>query len=261
VVLTEALTYGPIISIKIDNMREQHSEAVSGAAEVQSDSPPQEMKEFGVVAVCAGAGIENVFRDLGADNTVTGGQTMNPSTEDILDKINATPSNVVFVLPNNKNIIMAAEQCIPLSSKRVVVIPTKSIPQGVSALLAIDGAESAEGIADCMADAAKNVHTALITTASRDSVFDDLTIKKGEHLAMIDDSLTACGLDIDDVIDAVASAISGFSSEFITIYTGEDTEEAGTANVMNRIGSALPSAEITVINGGQPVYNYIISAE
>jgi len=280
VVLTEALTFGPLLSIKIENMHEQHSEAMleygaenpaaqgtagqkpegQGSWE-QRPEAPEELKEYGVVVVCAGAGLEEVFHDLGADKIITGGQTMNPSTEDILEKIIATPSDVVFVLPNNKNIIMAAEQCAPLTSKRVVVIPTQSIPQGVSAMLAIDGTSGIESMASDMTEAAKRVHTVQITTASRDSVFDDMDIKKGEHLAILDGSLAACGEELSVVVEAISAALSDFSPEFITIFSGEDAVEAETGSVTDRIAAASPGAEVTVIHGGQPVYRYIISAE
>ena len=263
VVLTEALTYGSVFSVKIENMRMQHSEAsgenVPSAASAQSE--PGKMKAFGIVVVCAGAGIEEVFRDLGADQIITGGQTMNPSTEDILEKIVAAPSDVVFVLPNNKNIIMAAQQCIPLTSKHVYVIPTKSIPQGVAAMLSIDGSDGVEGMSDCMTEAALRVHTALITLAARDSVFDGHEMKEGEYLALLEDSLAASGPESADVIDTVAVALSGFSPEFITIFAGKDVGENDAALVARRINSAMPGAEITVIQGGQPVYHYIISAE
>jgi len=265
VVMTEALTYGALLSIKIENMREQHADAVNAAGKSAQEAPEQEehveMKKYGIVVVCAGSGIEEVFSDLGADKIITGGQTMNPSTEDILEKINATPSEVVFVLPNNKNIIMSAQQCIPLSSKRVVVIPTRSIPQGVSALLSLDGSDSIEAITECMTTAAKKVRTALVTTAARDSVFDDMEIKKDEHLALVEDSLTANGTDAGAVIDTVAITLGKYSPEFITIFTGEDATDGDAEAVTERISAAIPSAEITVITGGQPVYQYIISAE
>ena len=262
-VLTEALTYGPILSTKIENMHEQHSEMITDSpTPVPERLPdPEEFKEFGTVVVCAGTGIEDVFRDLGADKIITGGQTMNPSTEDILEKINATPSNVVLVLPNNKNIILAAQLCIPMTEKRVIVIPTKSIPQGVSAMLAFDGAESYDGIEELMTEAAMRVCTAQITLAARDSVFDGNNIKEGEYLALIEDSLAATGPDAFEVIDKVAAALSGFSPEFITIFAGEDVSEDDAADVADRVGAASPGAETSVILGGQPVYHYIISAE
>jgi len=262
VVLTEALTYGSLLSVKIENMHTQHTEVVNGAVNSAPDSYDLEkLKDFCVVVVCAGAGIEEVFRDLGADRIITGGQTMNPSTEDILEKIMDAPSNTVFVLPNNKNIIMAAEQCVPLSDKRVVVIPTKSIPQGVSAMLEISGSENIDDLAVQMTAAAKRVRTALITTASRNSVFDGIAIKEGEYIALVEDSLAASSSTADAVISAVATALGGFAPEFITIFVGKDSKEVDVAYVTDQIGAAVPYAEITVIPGGQPVYNYIISAE
>ena len=186
---------------------------------------------------------------------------MNPSTEDILEKVNATPSDTVFVLPNNKNIIMAAQQCIPLTSKQVVVVPTKSIPQGISAMLAIDDSGSISDMAAGMLDAAGRVRTALITMASRDSVFDGYEIKEGEYIALIEDTLAASGFDITGVIDAVANALSACSPEFITVFFGEDVGESEAEAVTNRIRSASPGAETNVIRGSQPIYHYIISAE
>jgi len=266
-IITEALTYGQLMSIKIDNMRQQHSETIiadesPGTLKPEQNVKPDELKEFGAVVVCAGPGIEEVFRNLGADKLITGGQTMNPSTEDILKKINETPSDVVFVLPNNKNIIMAAEQCIPLTQKRVVVIPTRSIPQGVSAMLAIDGTGDIEGMAASMSQAAERVRTVLITLAARDSVFEDMEIKEGEYIAMLDDSLAASGQDINTVIATAARILSdGFSPEFVTVFTGEGVGERDTASVVDCFAAVFPEAETSVINGGQPVYHYIISAE
>ena len=262
-VLTEALTFGPLLSIKVENIREQHSEIINVYDAPAPEEPlkPEDLKKYGTVVVCAGAGIEAVFRDLGADKIITGGQTMNPSTEDILAKINAAPSDVVFVLPNNKNIILAAQQCVPLTEKRVVIIPTKSIPQGISAMLAIDSAEGFEDMADRMTEAAKRVCTALITLAARDSVFDGQQIKEGEYLALIEDSLAASGPDVAAVIDKVAAALSGISPEFITIFAGEGVSEDEAESVADIIGAASSGAETSVILGGQPVYHFIISAE
>ena len=265
VVLTEALTYGSLLSIKIENMREQHSE-ISGdgeasAPQIAEPTPPEDMKAFAVVAVCAGKGLEEIFHNLGVDRIITGGQTMNPSTEDILDKIISAPSDTVFVLPNNKNIIMAAEQCAPLTEKRVIVIPTKSIPQGVTAMLSADGLEDIDEIAVTMRDAIKQCHTALITTAARNSVFDNTKIKKGSHLALIDDMLAASSTDFNSVISAVSIALSKFSPGFITIFTGIDAVEAETEAVSGFISADSPEAEVAVIDGGQPIYRYIISVE
>jgi len=259
VVLTEALTYGSLLSIKIENMREQHSEAIAEVA--PAPQKPEEQKEFAIVAVCAGKGLEDVFRDLGVDRVITGGQTMNPSTEDILEKIISAPSDMVFVLPNNKNIIMAAEQCIPLTEKRVVVIPTRSIPQGVAALLSIDGVESIEELAPLMTAAAKRVRTVLITTAARDSVFDGVDIKEGEFLAILDDSLVANSTSSNTIIKKVAKSLSDYSAEYITIFVGEDETDKAAESVAERIGALSPEAELSVIRGDQPVYNFIVSVE
>ena len=264
VVLTKALTYGPILTVKIENMRQQHAEAVKReGAPVSPPEPvaPEDMKEFALVVVCAGAGIEEVFRNLGADRIITGGQTMNPSTEDILDKIVSAPSDTVFVLPNNKNIIMAAEQCVSLTEKRVIVIPTTSIPQGVTALLAIDETDNIDDMASQMTTAAKRVRTALVTTAARDSVFDGYEIIEGEYLALFDGALAANGPDTETVIEKIASDFSPLNPEFITIFTGEGINENEAASVAEHISSKVPNAEVTVINGGQPVYYYIISVE
>jgi len=263
VVLTEALTYGALSSMKIENMHEQHSEA-SGGAPTPAPAPPQppeEQKPFAVVSVCAGKGLEEIFHDLGVDRIITGGQTMNPSTDDILQKITSAPSDVVFVLPNNKNIIMAAEQCIPLTDKRVIVIPTRSIPQGVSAMLSVDAHSDVDDITTQMNDAVKRVQTVLITTAARDSVFDGHDIKKGEHLALLNDSLVASNADFSAVVSAVAVALEKHSPEFVTIFTGEDATESETEAVSSIISPDSSDVELTVIDGGQPVYSYIISAE
>jgi len=269
VVLTEALTYGSLLTIKIENMREQHSEAAggvgagadvaSGGADVSQEQ--DEMKSFAFVTVCAGKGLEEIFHNLGVDKVITGGQTMNPSTEDILEKIISAPSDTVFVMPNNKNIIMAADQCVPLTDKRVIVIPTKSIPQGVSAMLSIDGIEDVDEMTSVMKDAIKKVHTALVTTAARNSVFDGQKIKKGSHLALVDDALLTSSNDFNNVITSVAEALSAFAPEFITIFTGEDAKDEEIKAVSDFVSSYAPNVEVTIINGGQPVYRYIVSAE
>ena len=266
VILTEALTYGSLVSIKIENMREQHSETLtaldlSANRAVEKQPEPEEMKEFAFVVVCNGSGIEEVFSNLGADRIITGGQTMNPSTECILEKINDAPSDVVIVLPNNKNIVMAALQCVPLARKRVIIVPTASIPQGISAMLSIDGSYDIDEMVNNMTEAAKLVRTALVTIAVRDSVFDGKTITVGEYIALIDDVLVANDSDINMVIDVVSEKLGAFSHEFITIFSGGDVGEDDAASVAERIKAGSPGAEISVINGNQPVYHYIISAE
>ena len=268
VVLTEALTYGALLSIKIENMLEQHSESIVVGDQLASQIEDREeceecleMKDFGFVAVCAGTGIEAVFCDLGTDGLITGGQTMNPSTEDILEKIAQTPSDVVFVLPNNKNIIMAAEQCIPLSEKRIIVIPTRTIAQGVAAMLAADGLSDIGEMEESMKAAASKVETALITLAARDSVFDDIDIKEGEYIALLDDVLIANGRDFYALLDTLVEKLRQSSPEFITVYAGEDVAEDDAHSVAARLGGCFPNADTTLIMGCQPVYHYIIAAE
>lgn len=265
-ILTEALRHGTLHALKIDNMRDQHSETIAEGASSDTDAPedpaiPEEMKEYGIVVVCAGHGIEEVFRDLGADHMIAGGQTMNPSTEDILEKIEITPANTVYVLPNNKNIIMTAQQCISLSTKRVVVIPTRSIPQGIAAMLAMEEASGEDDMAVSMSAAANRVHTVDVTLAARDSVFDGSEIKEGEYLALLEDSLLMCSSDIHAVVNQVATKLEAFRPEFITIFAGEDVDEDKASSVESMISAASPNAEITVVMGGQPIYQFIISAE
>ena len=362
VVLTEALTYGPLVTVKVENMREQHTgklvengsasgagsgagpaeaspsvqqekvpapvfapeaapsntdlsgpekvdiyetaapaseSSASGESGVDTDTDASEeipdepapvtpvytyvdtaenmstetpytedagiveeaRKQFGVVAVCAGAGMANVFRDLGADNIIIGGQTMNPSTEDILTQIEATPADTVFVLPNNKNIIMAAQQCMRLTDKTVVVIPSKTMPQGISALIAFDsGADIGENVR-LMSVAIGRVHTAQITYAARDSSFDGQIIRAGDYIALIEDTLVATGKDSAALVDAIAYSLSQYAPEFITIFYGEDVNEATANEVLKRLTAAIPEAETSVVNGGQPVYYFLISAE
>ena len=260
-VLTEALTYGPLLKVKIENMREQHSEMAGGeAAPAEPRIAPAE-KPFGAVAVCAGAGMAELFRELGADRIVTGGQTMNPSTEDILTEINRTPAETVFVLPNNKNIIMAAEQCIPLTEKRVVVIPTKTVPQGITALLSLDETATEEEISDGMAEAIAGVHTALVTYAARDSDFDGHEIHAGEYLALLDGALVGSYTNIETLLDELSWSVDELSPAVISVYYGEDVSEEDAEGAAKKLGACFPDAEVSVVNGGQPVYYYMISIE
>ena len=245
-VLTEALTYGPLQTVKIENMRNQHT-ALSG-----SDAPAAPEKQFGVVAVSAGEGMADLFRELGVDRVVTGGQTMNPSTEDILTEVNKTPAEVVFVLPNNKNIIMAAQQCIPLSDKKVIVIPTKTVPQGITAMLSIEAEMSA---------AIESVHTAQVTYAARDSDFDGHDIHKGEYLALMDGALLGSNADLDKVLLAIADAATDLDPDIVSIYYGEDVKADAAQHAAELVGERLPMSDVNVVNGGQPVYYYMISFE
>jgi len=263
-VLTEALTYGSLLKVKIENMREQHSDLSGGAAteQEQTDQPVEPEKEFGTVVVCAGNGMAGLFAELGADRIVTGGQTMNPSTEDILKAVEATPASVVFVFPNNKNIIMAAEQCVPLTEKRVVIIPTTTVPQGVSAMLSMDvNSQSEEEMLENAGEAIKNVHTALITYAARDSDFDGYEIKAGEYLGLLDGTLLGSEADIAVLIGRLSDALEALAPEFLTVYYGEDVSAEDAQSVGGILSERYASAEMSIINGGQPVYYYMISAE
>ena len=245
-VLTEALTYGPLQTVKIENMRNQHT-ALSGKeteaeAAAKAEAEPevaQPEKQFGVVAVSAGEGMANLFRELGVDRVVTGGQTMNPSTEDILTEVNKTPAEVVFVLPNNKNIIMAAQQCIPLSDKKVIVIPTKTVPQGITAMLSFDPASAEDVIEAEMSAAIESVHTAQITYAARDSDFDGHNIRKGEYLALMDGALLGSDADLDKVLTKIADAANDLDPEIVSIYYGEDVQGDAAQHVADLLGELL----------------------
>ena len=267
VVLTEALTYGQFVSVKIENMRLQHSELSGGAA--PEEAPAQEAedyvaeaeKELGVVAVCAGAGLEALFMELGADRVVTGGQTMNPSTEDILAAVNRTPANTVFVFPNNKNILMAAQQAGRLTDKEVIVIPTASIPQGITALINFDPNGEAAELEEMFKEVIETVHTATITYAARDSEFDGHQIHAGEYLGLFDGGLLSSNLTLEGLLDSVGEKFSEYDPAIISVYYGEDMNEEAAEAVAAQIGEKFPEAEIMTVNGGQPVYYYMISIE
>ena len=263
-VLTEALTYGPLQTVKIENMRNQHTALSVSDAPAAPEAEPAVAapeKQFGVVAVSAGEGMANLFRELGVDRVVTGGQTMNPSTEDILTEVNKTPAEIVFVLPNNKNIIMAAQQCIPLSDKKVIVIPTKTVPQGITAMLSFDPASAEDVIEAEMSAAIESVHTAQVTYAARDSDFDGHDIHKGEYLALMDGALLGSNADLDKVLLAIADAATDLDPEIVSIYYGEDVKADAAQHAAELIGGRLPMSDVNVVDGGQPVYYYMISFE
>ena len=263
-VLTEALTYGPLQTVKIENMRNQHTALSGSDAPAAPEAEPAVAapeKQFGVVAVSAGEGMANLFRELGVDRVVTGGQTMNPSTEDILTEVNKTPAEIVFVLPNNKNIIMAAQQCIPLSDKKVIVIPTKTVPQGITAMLSFDPASAEDVIEAEMSAAIESVHTAQVTYAARDSDFDGHDIHKGEYLALMDGALLDSNADLDKVLLAIADAATDLDPEIVSIYYGEDVKADAAQHAAELIGGRLPMSDVNVVDGGQPVYYYMISFE
>jgi len=264
--LTEALAYGGLTGIKIENMREQHAEAAGNAAPspapvlAEPEVAPAE-KAIGFVVVSAGAGLDLVFSDLGADQIVTGGQTMNPSTADLAGAIDLVPAETVFVLPNNKNIILAAQQAIPLTHKRVIVIPTTTCPQGVSALLGIDPEMSVSDMETAMTAAMSQVKTAQITYASRDSDFDGHAIRAGQYLTLLDNKILGSADDFASVLDTTVAALAELSPEFVNVFYGEDVDESTAQATADIISERLLGAEVTLINGGQPVYSYMISAE
>ncbi len=271
-VLTESGKYGTLELCKIENMRMQHDDLVTGRnprstddldaepAEGESVSAAPE-KEYGIVTVCAGAGMEELFRELGVDSIVTGGQTMNPSTQDILKAVNRTPAETVFVLPNNKNIIMAAEQCIPLAEKNVVVIPTKTVPQGITAMLNFDAGAGQESVISQMKESMESVHTAMITYAARDSDFDGHIIHSGEYLALLDGSLTGNYANLKTAVSELTWSFNDLNPAIITVYYGEDVTEEEAAEMSGIISGVFPEADVSVVNGGQPVYYYMISIE
>ena len=278
--LTESQKYGTLELAKIENMRTQADdlaagkhvqstddlEAVEAELEAGADggapvkAAPE--KKYGFVAVCAGQGLEAVFRDLGVDGVISGGQTMNPSTEDILREVDKTPAEIVYVLPNNKNIIMAAEQCVRLcEDKRVVVLPSKTVPQGISAMLAVDLDAQEEDNTQAMTEALQNVHTAEVTYAARVSDFGGFTIKQGDYLALEEHQLFGTDQDLDTLLTRLAQAPEHQDAGFITIFYGEDVTEEQAQKAADIFTEACPSAEINLLPGGQPVYYYMISAE
>ena len=272
--LNESQKYGVLELAKIENMVTQAEQQKTGGHVISTDDLDRIEKEleepeiaapekqFGAVVVAAGAGMQNLFRELGADRVVTGGQTMNPSTDDILREINLTPAETVFVLPNNKNIIMAAEATTELcKDKRVIVIPTKTVPQGISALLNFNIDENEEPLVEAMKEAAANVHTAMVTYAARDSDFDGHQIHAGEYLALMDGKLIGSYSSEKTLLKELSWAFDEYSPEFITVYYGQDVNEEDAQAAADSIAGCFPDAEMSVVNGGQPVYYYMISVE
>ena len=274
--LNEAQKYGTLELAKIENMRTQAADLAAGRKAQSTDdldaieeeleksacavAAPE--KRYGFLAVCAGEGLAAVFRDLGVDRIVSGGQTMNPSTEAILREIDQTPSEVVFVLPNNKNIIMAAKQCVGLSEKEVVVVPTATVPQGISAMMNVDPEEpDAQVILQAMTDAAANVTTAQITYAARNSDFDGFAINEGDYLALCDGKLMGTDRNLDVLLERLARMASDKGAEFITIYAGEGVSDEDAARAAALFETVCPQAEVSALPGGQPVYYYIVAIE
>ena len=269
-VLTEALSYGVLTAVKVENMGISHTELEAEFEELKKESKEEKFPyaevdpsvEYGFVSVCAGKGLTDVFADLGCDNIVSGGQTMNPSTEDILAAVQATPAKNVFVLPNNKNIVMAAMQAAEIADRNVVVIPSKTVPQGISAMLSYDSDASVKENTEAMNEALSSVITGQVTFAARDSDFDGHKIKAGELLAMKEGKMLYTGKEMDLVCGRLAKALVSKETSMVTIYYGEDVSEEQAEAIRTVIEGKLPSSiEVNVIYGGQPVYYYIISAE
>ncbi len=258
--MQEALTYGSFVTVKVENMRLQHTEKVMSEQELAPTIAAPE-KKYGAVAVCAGDGIASVFRDLGADGIISGGQTMNPSTQDILLAVNQVPAEIVFVFPNNKNIIMAAEQVDPLTEKKVVVIPSKTIPQGITALLSFDPeGEEDENIA-AMTQALETVDTMQITYAARNSDFDGFDIHEGDYLAMYGSALFGTSRSLSELLKGLAEKVKQEGKSYITIFYGADTTEKQAQKAADIFTKACPNADVNLLQGGQPVYYFLISAE
>lgn len=266
-VIQAALKYGQLINIKIDNMRYQHrnaGEGVSEGEEPHNPTPVEPENEYGFVAVCAGVGVAELFTDIGADIIVSGGQTMNPSTDDILNAVMATPAKTVFVLPNNKNIIMAAEQAIPLAKDRDVrVLQTKTIPQGISAMLVFDETADADTNQMEMMDAAGHVQTGQVTFAARDSEIEGKPVKEGEIMGLVNGKIKFIGNDtVDIAFKTVEKLFKRGEHSLVTIIYGQDTDEFAAETLEERLSAKYGNdMEISIVNGGQPIYYYILSVE
>ena len=276
--LSEAQKYGTLELAKIENMRLQHDDLTAGrkarstddleTVEKELESQPAEQaapaepeKRYGSVAVCAGAGLAGVFRDLGVDEIIEGGQTMNPSTEDILHAIEKTPAEIVFVLPNNKNIIMAAQAAAELASREVVVIPTKTVPQGISAMLSFDAAMEPSENEAAMTGCLSGVMTMQITYAARDSDFDGFDIHAGDYLGLCDGALAGTAREITTLLASLADKAAEAGKEFINIFYGADIQEPDAEAALELFRQHAPDAEVNLVSGGQPIYYYLISAE
>ncbi len=271
--LEEGITFGQLVKLKIENMRDQHERAKHDATKKPKKAPKSESreeifksveptKEVGFVSVSAGAGLEELFKDLGVDTVVSGGQTMNPSTDDILRAVEATPAKTVFVLPNNKNIIMAAEQTIPLSTRKVIVLHTRTIPQGITAMLNFDPDADDDTNAIAMAKAFESISTGQITYAARNSNFDGKDIKEGQLLALDNGKVSFTDTDLEKCILKLVKQLVKKDSSFLTVIYGEDISDERAAEIEAALNKKFSDKlEITLVNGGQPVYYFIISVE
>ncbi|MBE6786785.1 MAG: DAK2 domain-containing protein [Ruminococcaceae bacterium] len=271
--IENGLTFGSLVNLKIENMRDQHERAkhdaqntkkkpTKSADRTETITPVEPTNPFGFVSVCAGDGLAELFRDLGVDTIVSGGQTMNPSTDDILRAIEATPAETVYVLPNNKNIIMAAEQAIPISTRKVIVIHTRTIPQGIAAMLSFDPDSDDNANAIEMQKATERIATGQITFAARDADFDGFKIKQGELMALLGGKVTFTDTDLQKSVLKLLKKMIKPDSEFVTVIYGEDVTPEQAEEIEAQIQAKFgEKVEITVINGGQPIYYYILSVE
>lgn len=268
-VITEALTFGPLTTVKVENINIGHT-VILGEEPKEKEAPASSFPyaevnpdiEYGFVSVCAGKGLTDVFADLGCDNIVSGGQTMNPSTEDILAAVQATPAKNVFVLPNNKNIVMAAQQAAEIADRNVIVIPSRTVPQGISAMLAYDPDSDVAANTEAMNEALSSVATGQVTFAARDSDFDGHKIKEGELLAMKEGKMIYTGKDMDVICGRLAKELVNKDTSMVTVYYGEDISAEQAEEIRKVIEGKLPSSiEVAAVYGGQPVYYFIISAE
>ena len=258
--LHEAIDYGSFVTVKIENMRLQHTEKVMTENE-KAPKIAEPEKALGVVSVCAGDGLADVFQNLGVDQIISGGQTMNPSTQDILEAVNKVPAETVFVLPNNKNIIMAAEQVGALTPKNVIVIPSKTVPQGVTAMLGFNPEGSIEENTEALTEALGTVDTMQITYAARNSDFAGYDIHEGDYLALYGSQLFGTSQDIKVLLKSLAEKVRDDGKEYITIYYGADVKEKHAQKAADLFADICPNADVNLLNGGQPVYYYLISAE
>ncbi len=258
--LHEAMDYGSFVTVKIENMRLQHTEKVMSEQESAPKIAEPE-KPLGVVSVCAGDGLADVFSNLGVDGIISGGQTMNPSTQDILEAVNKVPAETVFVLPNNKNIIMAAQQVNDLTPKNVIVIPSKTVPQGITAMLNFNPEGEAQENVDTMTESLDTVDTMQITYAARNSDFDGYDIHEGDYLAIYGSALFGTDQDITVLLKALAEKVLELGKEYITIYYGADIAEQQAQVAADVFSEICPDADVNLLSGGQPVYYYLISAE
>ena len=258
--LHEAMDYGSFVTVKIENMRLQHTEKVMSEQEL-APKIAEPVKPIGVVTVCVGDGIADVFRNLGVDGIISGGQTMNPSTQDILEVVNRVPAETVYVLPNNKNIIMAAQQVDALTPKNVVVIPSKTIPQGVTAMLSFNPEGETEENVAAMTEAMGTVDTMQITYAARNSDFDGFMIHEGDYLALYGSALFGTSKDIKILLKSLAEKVRDEGKTYVTIYYGENVKEKHAQKAADIFAEICPDADVNLLNGGQPVYYYMISAE